>query len=280
MPPTFFIIGAAKAATTALWTTLQEHPDVFFSAQKETNYLLGGEWSSRGPEWYESLFVPGDSVRHRGEASPSYSMFPMFRGVPERAIALVPEARIIYMIRSPVRRMISHWAQATAAGHEHRPLAEAVVWGSAYYFSSCYGLQLSRWAKVYPSQSLLVVRSEDLAAEPESTMDRVLTHLGLDPGWRPADVNRRLNTLDGKLRVPRPVRTVSGVLRGAGLERAAVGVAKRTPRKQRLGLVRSYSDAELELPADIEAALAECFRTDFRLLRSLVGDELDLYGLA
>ena len=280
MPPTFFIIGAAKAATTALWKTLQEHPDVFFPAQKETNYLLGSEWSKQGPEWYESLFAPGTAMRHRGEASPSYSMFPMFRGVPARAAALAPEARIIYMIRSPVRRMVSHWAQATAAGHEHRPLAEAVVWGSPYYFSSCYGLQLSRWAEAYPSQALLVVRSEDLAGQPESTLDRVLTHLGLDPGWRPVDVNRRLNTLEGKLRVPRPVRTVSGVLRGAGLERAAVGLAKRTPGKQRIGLVRPYTDAELKLPADIEAALTECFRSDFRLLRSLVGDELDLYGLA
>jgi hypothetical protein len=280
MLPTFFIIGAAKAATTALWTTLREHPDVFFPAQKETNYLLGGEWSRRGPEWYESLFVPGTSIRHRGEASPSYSMFPMFRGVPDRAAALVPDARIIYMIRSPVRRMVSHWAQATAAGHEHRPLAEAVVWGSSYYFSSCYGLQLSRWAKAYPSHALLAVRSEDLAAEPEPTLDRVLNHLGLDSGWRPGDVNRRLNALEGKLRAPRQVRTVSGVLRGAGLERAAVGLAKRTPRKERMGLARPYSDAELELPAEIEAALTECFRSDFRLLRSLVGEDLDLYGLA
>ena len=62
--------------------------------------------------------------------------------------------------------------------------------------------------------------------------------------------------------------------------RAAVGLAKRTQLKQRMGLVRPYSAAELELPADIEAALTECFRPDFHLLRSLVGDQLDLYGLA
>jgi hypothetical protein len=280
MPPTFFIIGAAKAATTALWTTLQEHPDVFFPGRKETNYLLGGAWSSRGPGWYESLFAPGGSARHRGEASPSYSMFPMFRGVPDRAAELSPEARIIYMIRSPVRRMISHWAQATAAGHEHRPLAEAVVWGSAYYFSSCYGLQLSRWARAYPSEALLVVRSEDLAAQPEPTLDRVLTHLGLESGWRPTNVNQRLNVLDDKLRAPVAVRRVSGILRGAGWERAAAGVAKRTPGKERMRLVRPYSSAELDLPAEIGAALTECFRQDFALLRRLVGDDLDLYGLA
>jgi hypothetical protein len=278
--PSLIIIGAAKAATTALWSTLREHPEVFFPAQKETNYLLGGRWSREGPDWYESLFAPGASVRHRGEASPSYSMFPMFRGVPERAAALAPDARIIYMIRSPVRRMVSHWAQATAAGHEHRPLTEAVVWGSPYYFSSCYGLQLSRWAKAFPPDALLVVRSEDLAEAPGNTLDRVLHHLGLDPGWRPHDVNRRVNALDSKLRVPRPVRRVSGVLRGAGLERAAVGLAKRTPVKKRIGLVRPFPRSELELPREIEDALTDCFRSDFRLLRELVGGDLDLYDLA
>ena len=279
MLPSFLIIGAAKAATTAVWSTLNEHPDVFFPAQKETNYLLGGEWSRRGVGWYESLYKGAGAAAQRGEASPSYSMFPMFRDVPERAAALMPEARVVYMIRHPVHRMVSHWAQATAAGHEHRPLPEAVIWGSSYYFTSCYGLQLSRWAQAFPRDSLLVVRSEDLAEHPERTLDRILTHIKLDPGWRPSDVNRRLNALEEKLRVPRPVRVLSGTLRGAGLEHAAVRLANRTPFKRRVGLVKRYRKSELELPGDVAAALLECFRTDFRLLREFSGD-LDLYGIA
>src|SRR5207244_373241 len=132
----------------------------------------------RGLSWYESLYGPAACARQLGDASPSYSTFPIFLGVPERAAALVPEARIIYTIRHPVRRMVSHWAQATTAGYEHRDLEQATVWGSVYYFSSCYGLQLSQWAAVFPREALLVVRSEDLAERPEPTIDHILTHLG------------------------------------------------------------------------------------------------------
>jgi hypothetical protein len=278
--PSFLIIGAAKAATTTLWSILNEHPEVFVSEVKEPNYLLGGEWAGRGLDWYESLFDPAGQAVHRGEASPAYTMFPMFTGVPERAATLVPDARIIYTIRHPVRRMVSHWTQATTAGHEHRPLEDALVWASAYYFTSCYGLQLSRWAKAFPRQALLVVRSEDLAENPEATIDRVLAHLGLPVGWRPSASSMRQNVSAWKPRSPRPLIRLSGALRGAGLEQPAELIAKRTPFKQRVRLLRPYRPAELRLDPARSEALLECFRSDFALLRTLVGDELDLYGLA
>ncbi|MFL5822273.1 MAG: sulfotransferase family protein, partial [Solirubrobacteraceae bacterium] len=122
MLPTFLIIGAQKAASTALWRMLTEHPDVFIPEMKETDFLLGTDQSGRGRAWYESLYEAAGEARHRGDASPSYSMFPFFRGVPERAAELVPEARIIYIIRHPVKRMISHWMNATSIGNEYRTI--------------------------------------------------------------------------------------------------------------------------------------------------------------
>lgn len=279
MLPTFFIIGAARAATTTLWTTLNAHPDIYMSEVKETHYLLGGEWARRGQGWYESLFSPGQGALHRGEASTGYSMFPIFLGVPERAAALVPDARIVYTIRHPVQRMVSHWVQATTSGHEHRPLEEAIVWGSAYHFTSCYGLQLSRWLDRFPRESVLVVRSEDLMANAGPTLDRVLAHLGL-PSWRPASDSIRENATDSKLRARPWLIHTSGALRGAGLERAAFHAARRSAFKERLGLLRLNRPSDLELDPDRAEALLECFRADFASLRQMVGDELDLYGLA
>lgn len=278
--PSFFIIGAAKAATTTLWSLLSEHAEVFMPEVKEPNYLLGGRWARHGLGWYQSLFDAGAGARHRGDASPGYSMFPMFPGVPERAAALFPEAKMIYMIRHPVRRMVSHWTQATTAGYEHRPLEEALVWASAYYFTSCYGLQLSRWAQAYPKDALLVLRSEDLAQDPAGTLGRALAHLGLPPDWRPTDVSRRTNATEGKFRAPPQVRMTSGALRGAGLERAAVRLTKRTQVKERIRLVRPYHCSELKLHEDLERRLLDCFQADFRVLREFVGDEMDLYGFA
>lgn len=280
MLPSFLIIGSAKAATTTLWSILKQHPEVFLADMKEPNYFLGGRWARGGLSWYESLFEAGADVSHRGEASPAYTMFPMFRGVPERAAEVIPDARIIYTIRHPVRRMVSHWTQATTAGHEHRPLEEALVWASAYHFTSCYGLQLSRWAHVYPSEALLVLRSEDLEGDPDTSLDRVLAHLGLAPGWRPTARSLRENASSGKPRAPRPVLRLAGALRGAGFDHTAEILAKRTPRKERARLLRPYRPSELELDSRLAEALLDCFRSDFALLRKLVGPEIDLYGLA
>jgi hypothetical protein len=278
--PTFFIIGAAKAATTTVWSSLREHPDVFLPGLKEPNYLLGDEWSRRGLRWYESLYAGAGAATARGDASPGYSMFPLFTGVPDRAAALVPDARIIYIIRHPVERMASHWTQATTAGYEHRSLNEALISGSLYFFSSCYGLQLSRWAAVFPREALLVLRSEDLDRDPAVTIDRILTHLGLEPGWRPSSPAVHRNALEWKVRSPRKLRAASGALRGAGLERAARHLTRRTRFKTRLGILGRYPQEELDLDQERAAALFECFRADFALLRQLVGSEIDLYGLA
>lgn len=280
MLPSFLIIGAAKAATSTVWSILGEHPDVFLPEVKEPNYFLEHIAASRGLAWYESLYDSAGDARHRGESSNGYSMFPIFRGVPERAAALVPDARIIYIIRHPVRRMVSQWIQFTTAGYEHRPLHEALVYGTPYYFTSCYGLQLSRWARVFPHDALLVVRSEDLMTSPGPTIERVLAHLGLDTGWRPSDVAMRKNESKYKVRSPRPVRRVSGALRGVGLEGAAAAVARRTEFRARAGLFQPYRASEVELDPMLDEALLECFRADLEVLRKMVGSEMDLYGLA
>lgn len=277
MLPSFFIVGAVKAATTTIWSILGEHPSVFFPAVREPNYLT---YAQRGRSWYEALYEPAGSAAHRGDASPSYSMFPLVTAVPERAAAMVPDARIIYMIRHPVRRMVSQWVQNTTAGHEHRPLPEALVRGSDYYFASCYGLQLSRWAEAFPREALLVLRAEDLAVNADATIDRLLAHLGLPTGWRPTNPNLHANTSDSKARIPAPVRRLSGALRGAGFEQAAWRMTRRTPLKQRARLVRRFADSELCLPGEVEAALLRCFRADFGVLRDFLGAEVDLYGVA
>jgi hypothetical protein len=280
--PTFLLIGAQKAATTTLWAMLNEHPDVFIPAIKETNFLIDApdHFPPRSLEWYEALYEPARGLPQRGDASTGYSMFPIFPGVAERAASLLPEARIVYMIRHPLERLVSAWTHAVAHGAENRSLHQAVMWGAIYRVCSCYGLQLSRWRAFFPSEAVLVIRSEDLAADPGPTLDRVLGHLGLEPGWRPADPDARLNESSPKLRTIRGVQRVAGALRGAGFDRAAMRLAQADPLKARTGLARSFEPAELELPQEMARALMDSFRADFAVLRDLVRDEIDLYGLA
>jgi Sulfotransferase family len=278
--PTFFIIGAARAATTTLWSILSEHPSVYLPSNKEPNYFLGGHWARKGLAWYESLYASAGAASHRGEASTGYSMFPIFRDVPERTASIVPEARIIYAIRHPVDRMVSQWAQGTTRGREHRPLEKALVWESLYYFCSCYGLQLTRWRQAFSPEAILVVRSEDLAGNPGDTIDRILAHLGLPVGWRPSDTTLRANATDTKLRAPLQMRRIAGALHGAGLEHQAWALSRGSRLKESLGLMKPFHTTELQLAPDLEETLRACLHGDFKLLRELVGPDMDLYGIA
>ena len=68
----------------------------------------------RGPGWYESPFAgAGDAIAH-GEASPTYTMYPYFDGVPERIANVMPDVKLICVLRDPVERMRSMYVQLLA----------------------------------------------------------------------------------------------------------------------------------------------------------------------
>jgi hypothetical protein len=116
MLPNFIVIGAAKAGTTALYWYLAEHPDVFMSPKKETNYFAYGR-DRQGrllygdPEFhqfpvqslaeYEELFDGAEGARAVGEASPIYLEAPQTAG---RIRELLPQSRLICSLRHPVDR--------------------------------------------------------------------------------------------------------------------------------------------------------------------------------
>src|SRR5688572_24468381 len=109
MLPNFFIIGAMKAGTTSLWQYLRRHPEIFMSKLKEPGYFTEELRWDQGIEWYRSLFDDAGSARAVGEASTSYTKWPRFAGIPARMHALVPEARLIYLVRDPGDRIRSHY---------------------------------------------------------------------------------------------------------------------------------------------------------------------------
>lgn len=277
MLPTFMVIGAQKAATTTLDAHLREHPDIAMPrGLKETNFLIDeGNWH-RGLEWYESLWEEAGDRPHRGEVSPGYTMFPTFRRAPERAAQLCPQARLVYLIRHPVDRMISSWIQSTEWGLEHRGLATALLESRRYADLSSYGMQLAHWLEHFDREQVLVLRTDDLADSYGDALDRLLAHLGLPTGWRPSAQAPRLNESLDK-RAPRgPARLAARALRATGRAGAANRLATRGGRWMR----RPLTQAETQLTPELRSDLAATFRADLAYLRTLVGPDVDLWGLA
>jgi hypothetical protein len=166
--PNVLVVGAQKCGTTAVYELLRSHPScAVCRSTKEVDFFVSespypfGTWHM-GLEWYESLFDHASVV---ADVSPSYAGWPVFPSVAERASGVVPGAMIVYLVRDPIDRMISHWRHFTMRGYETRTVDDALTERSPqnlYLAMSRYGSQLDRWIDRFPSDRVLVLHQEEV----------------------------------------------------------------------------------------------------------------------
>ena len=199
--PDFLILGAQKAGTTALYAYLRRHPDITGPSWKEVSFF--DRHYARGEAWYRGNFPNKARARGKlvGEASPSYLFHPLG---PERVREVVPEGRLVALVRNPVDRALSHYHHEVALGREPLSFEDALAaeeerlrgevermvadpgyfsaewWSHTYKARGRYAEQLERWLAVFPHEQLLVLPSDDLAADPARTHARVLEFLGAE----------------------------------------------------------------------------------------------------
>jgi hypothetical protein len=179
--PNLIIIGSQKCGTTSLHNYLSFHPDVFMSRTKELNFFAEqGNWH-KGLDWYRSNFEGPACVY--GESSPNYTNWPFWTGVPERMYSIIPEAKLIFLVRDPIERLLAHYVHRFAVGLENRPLSEALAVFDAnpYICRSQYYLQLSQFLKFYPLSKVLILQQVDLKRARTQTMRQVFQFLEVDP---------------------------------------------------------------------------------------------------
>lgn len=178
-------IGAMKCGTSSLHEYLDLHPEVSMSRTKELNYFLGRHEYARGERWYRRQLAPRGGARVVGESSPNYTKTPVFGGVAERLHALVPHARLIYIVRDPMRRTLSHYVHNVSHGRERRGVDEAFasLEGNPYVDPSRYMFQLEAYRRWFPDDRILVLTLEELSATPRPVLARVFTFLGVDPAF-------------------------------------------------------------------------------------------------
>lgn len=211
--PDFVVLGAQKAGTSSLFRYLAAHPSVVPALRKEVHYF--DLHHGRGERWYRAHFPPLLSKGDRlvGEGTPYYLFHPR---VPERLRALLPEAKLLVLLRDPVDRAFSHWQWERRHGRETLDFDDALAaedarlapelarWEAepdayapvhhrwAYKARGRYAEQLERWLAVFPREQLYVERSERFFADTETVFREVVDFLGLPP-WTPRRF-RRFNT--------------------------------------------------------------------------------------
>lgn len=208
--PEFLIIGAQKSGTSSLFRYIGQSPHVELPAEKEVHFF---DMNFReGVDWYASRFPPARSrgaLRRRGritgESSPYYLFHPL---APQRAKEVLPDVRLLALLRNPVERAVSHYYHEVGIGFEDLPLPVALdreqdrLAGEAerlaadptyesfahrhfsYQARGVYVDQLSAWRSLFGDDQLLVISSDRLFADTHAQMSEVYEFLGL-PGKPP-----------------------------------------------------------------------------------------------
>ena len=188
-----------KAGTSSLYRYLASHPEVSASSIKETNFFIADARPGRDPQWYESLFE--SKAKWAFEASPAYAHRHLYPDVPGRMHALVPEVKLVYLVRDPVERTVSHYVHNYADGRESRSVSEAISEpNSNYVLTSKYFWQLQAFLERYPKEQLHVVESERLMEDPATVVEEVLHFAGISRAWDPAVLESRFNVSSTKKR--------------------------------------------------------------------------------
>jgi hypothetical protein len=192
--PDFVVLGTQKGGTSFFYRLITEHQLVRGAAAKELHFF--DKKFAEGVGWYRRCFSEAERVDGQrtitGEASPSYLFDPQ---VPERMARIVPDARLMALLRNPVDRAYSHYQREVWRGNEARSFEEAtdeemtsaederntVDVRYAYLRRGLYAEQLERFSFFAERDRLLVVQSENLFTRRLEVLDRVLTFLGLPP---------------------------------------------------------------------------------------------------
>jgi len=244
--PDFLVIGAQRCGTSSLFKYLIQHPCVGRPLRKEIEYFTVR--FHEGPTWYRAHFpLRARRVKARAagcdlrtfEATPDYLFFP---GAAERAAQVLPDARLVALLRDPVERAWSHYRHVVRLGREPLGFDEAIEAEAerlsgeseraladpryparslrlhSYAARGRYAEHLEPWIDRYGRERLLVVRAEDLFAEPEARYREILRFLDL-----PVALPREFRNFSY------PARTVEG-----GAAGAAAGSAVPEPTAARL----------------------------------------------
>ena len=209
--PTFLVIGAQKSATRWLKANLSEHPDVYVVADEISYFDSPHRVREDGPAWYREQFAGCTGQPVVGEGTPGYMIWHRRPAdVAERVEQLVPDVRLVALVRNPVDRAVSAFVHHQRRGRidrgadlvelvrraapdladgRHPPERCVYGWGGPQTLvtGGWYGASLAPFVERFGAQLQIVVH-DDVVAEPGLVYRAVLEHLGADPDFVPTDL--------------------------------------------------------------------------------------------
>ena len=265
--PDFVLIGAMKCATTTLHRQLADQ-DGIFMAEKEIGFFRDDDLQGRGGDSYGEYFAGAPGNVLVGESSTDYTKMPTHVGTAARMREMIPDVKLIYVMRHPIDRLVSHYVHDWTERLVSVPLDQAVEDHPVLIDYSRYAMQLRPFLDAFGPQRILLVFFESLVRAPDEEMARIGEFLGTPAplSWNaeeePTNVSRdrlRRNPIRDLL-VWNPIST--------WLRRCLV------PQRVRDAIKGHWQMKERPKPSpEVRARLTACFDEDLTVL----GDWLDLH---
>ena len=292
--PNFLLIGAAKSGTTALHAYLQQHPDIFLASPKELRFFsytgpypedLEEKYIHRGVttlEEYQRHFEDPGSARIIGEASPMYLYTP---GTAERIKNLIPDVKLLAILRNPVDRAFSafthalrDWTETEASFEEalkKEPERIRAGWGILWHYTQAgfYAQQLRRYYDIFNKDQIKVVLYDDLAADAMSLCQAVFEYLGVDASFEP-DLSKRPNVSGFPKNSVFHQFMERLFMKDNAIKRISQQLFPKAFRRRVMESLRRINMEKRAMPESIRQDLISLFREDIQQLERLINRDL------
>ena len=166
----FFIIGAMKSATTSLCDILSSHPEICVSNPKEPDFFC-----KEGADINDCLsaFSHAKTNQFLVDGSTSYTKSSIFKNVPTRLKIHNENAKFVYMLRDPIRRIESHWNHLASSKRTNLKFSEAIYKLPNIIETSLYFKQISLYLDLFDRSQILLIFFEDFKTDPEKELNRI-----------------------------------------------------------------------------------------------------------
>ncbi|MDQ0482436.1 sulfotransferase family protein [Guptibacillus hwajinpoensis] len=195
--PNLFIVGAAKAGTTSLYSHLQKHPKILMSNIKEPHFFSDinpmknqqhNIQVASSEKEYLNLFKSNINYQYLGDASPSYLWD---KDVPKRIYQKSARSKIIILLRDPIERAYSHYLMDVREGLQKLPFLEAIHedfareekgWGISHLYIELglYFDQVKRYIDQFGAEEVKILMFEDFKKNPQNTLAGICEFLNID----------------------------------------------------------------------------------------------------
>jgi hypothetical protein len=298
--PNFLIIGASRSGTTSLHNTLSTHPEVFMSSPKEPNYfayrvlstrpglyLPEHRYPVRDAEGYTKLFRRAGEAKAIGESSATYLSTP---GVERLVASLLPDVRLVAILRDPARRFYASYLDHTRQGTETRPFDRVVdeelrregtdaphPLGSALA-GGFYHAHIRRWLEVIPRHRVLILLHDDLAVDSTALFARLFRFLDIGSDVR-SDTSARFGAA-GLAKSPAVDWLMRRLIKRNAMSRrikASLPPSIRATVTRYVHALDSLNTRRPPMPASQRARLVAHYANDIERLSALLDRDLSAW---